>query len=342
MEKHGSGEVSASTRKKYKPQYAILTKMEKFLHKTLIPVTLGALPLVLAASAALGYAAYRHAAIQEETGAKRYADLKAELHSEVVVLGDKIAALESHSGILEDNLTAAKNVNTVLAENLKEQQAKASTLESSVTKISGTVGTLEKLSKTDPELLQKYSKVFFLSENYVPERLMDIPKSYLYSEQRREQMEQRVWPFLKGLLDAAAKDSTTIYIKSAYRSFPEQKDLKGAYSVTYGAGTANQFSAEQGYSEHQLGTTVDLITTGLGGQLSQSFDGTQAYAWLLANAHKYGFTLSYPPGNSFYTYEPWHWRFVGAALATRLKNEGVHFYDLDQREIDKYLVNILD
>lgn len=304
--------------------------MKKFFHATLPAVTLGALPLVLAVAAIAGYAWYRYSLAQE----KKYNDLKAELHSEVLVLGDKIAALEQSTQVIGQDLSATKNQSAAL-------EQKASSLESNVSQISGTVGTLEKLSKTDPELLQKYSKVFFLSENYVPERLIDLPKEYLYSENRPEQLEQRVWPFLKNLLDSAAQGGVTIYIKSAYRSFGEQKDLKSSYSVLYGAGTANQFSAEQGYSEHQLGTTIDLITPGLGGQLS-GFGKTRAYEWLLANAHRFGFTLSYPQGNAYYIYEPWHWRFVGIELANRLKNDGLHFYDLDQREIDKYLVNILD
>ena len=110
--------------------------------------------------------------------------------------------------------------------------------------------------------------------------------------------------------------------------------------MLYGVG-ANQFSADQGYSEHQLATTVDLITKGLGGQLP-GFDKTDAYKWLEKRAYKYGFILSYPSGNSYYMYEPWHWRFVGVKLATYLHNTDRNFYDIDQREIDTYLSNIFD
>lgn len=72
---------------------------------------------------------------------------------------------------------------------------------------------------------------------------------------------------MEDLLEDAKDDDAELYVKSAYRSFEEQSALKSAYSVTYGAGMANQFSADQGYSEHQLGTTVDFITKGLGGKL---------------------------------------------------------------------------
>lgn len=220
-------------------------------------------------------------------------------------------------------------------------ESKIGSVESRVGSISGTVGTLEKLSKTDPELLQKYSKVFFLNEHYAPERVADIDAKYLYREENPEVINASVWPKLKSLLNAAEQDGVTIYIASAYRSFDEQKALKGAYTVTYGAGTANTFSADQGYSEHQLGTTVDFITTGLGGQL-EGFENTAAYRWLEKNAHKYGFTLSYPHNNTHYIFEPWHWRFVGIELASYLYTNEKHFYDLDQRDIDKYLASIFD
>jgi len=210
-----------------------------------------------------------------------------------------------------------------------------------VSEISGTVTTLEKLSKTDPELLQKYSKVYFLNEHYEPLRFTTIPNVYKYQDYKDLQMHSQVWPYLEIMLKQAQKDNTEMFIFSAFRSFGTQESLKGQYTVTYGAGTANQFSADQGYSEHQLGTTIDLITTGIGGTLP-GFEKTDAYTWLLQNAHKYGFILSYPEDNEFYIFEPWHWRFVGISLAIDLRRTNRNFYDLDQREIDEYLVTLFD
>jgi D-alanyl-D-alanine carboxypeptidase len=143
------------------------------------------------------------------------------------------------------------------------------------------------------------------------------------------------------MIDDANAAGVKIFVQSAYRSFFDQASLKGKYTVTYGAGTANSFSADQGYSEHQLGTTVDFSTTGLNGGLD-GFDKTPAYTWLVANAYKYGFVLSYPKNNTYYVFEPWHWRFVGFALALRIHNESKNFYDLDQRVIDGYLISIFD
>lgn len=218
-------------------------------------------------------------------------------------------------------------------------QSRVGGFEETVGSISGTVGTLEKLSKTDPELLQKYSKVFFLNEHYAPPRLAEIEKAYTYDENRPEKIHASVRGHLEDLLEDAKDDDVELYIKSAYRSFEEQSALKSAYSVTYGVGTANQFSADQGYSEHQLGTTVDFITKGLSGKL-EGFEKTTSYAWLRKHAHEYGFILSYPQNNGYYVFEPWHWRYVGIKLATYLHDKNKNFYDLEQRQIDEYLVDV--
>ncbi|MFC1720896.1 M15 family metallopeptidase [Patescibacteria group bacterium] len=204
-----------------------------------------------------------------------------------------------------------------------------------------TVDTLEKLTTLDPELLQKYSKVFFLNENYEPPQVFPIPNLYKYYEERDVSVHAHVWPYLQGLLLASGRDGVVLYILSGYRSFEEQQTLKSNYTITYGAGTANQFSADQGYSEHQLGTTLDFITTGLGGRLD-GFENTAAYTWMQEHAHKFGFTLSYPEKNGHYIFEPWHWRFVGIKLATDLHDQEKHFHDLSQRELDEYLLYIFD
>jgi len=143
------------------------------------------------------------------------------------------------------------------------------------------------------------------------------------------------------LMDEARDDDLNLLVQSAYRSFGTQSTLKATYTVSYGSTAANRFSADQGYSEHQLGTTVDF-TTGVSGGALEGFDKTPEYVWLLENAHKYGFILSYPAGNTFYKFEPWHWRFVGVSLARKLHNNETNFYDADQRLIDSYLVKIFD
>lgn len=223
---------------------------------------------------------------------------------------------------------------------LEAEQLKNGTFASQINSIAGTVGTLDKLAKTDKELLAKYSKVYFLSEHYVPAELSEILEEYRYPEEKLLQINSKVATHLNALMADAQTKGIDLRITSAYRSFASQGSLKTSYRVTYGSG-ANAFSADQGYSEHQLGTTVDFTTVSSKGSLT-GFDKTPAYAWLTQHAHEYGFVLSYPKGNTYYQYEPWHWRYVGTALASRLHSDGVYFYSLDQREIDTYLVSLFD
>lgn len=248
--------------------------------------------------------------------------------------------MEGERVALLNELELARQSNYDLMQIIDEREATISAFQGQIENIVGTVGTLEKLAKTDEELLAKYSKIYFLNENYVPSKLYEIDKAYLREGATNTQIHTQVWPYLERLLVAADQERLGLLVASAYRSFETQSQLKNGYMVTYGSG-ANRFSADQGYSEHQLATTVDFTTEKLGANFSK-FGSDPAFEWLKGNAHKYGLVLSYPEGNAYYKYEPWHWRFVGVKLATRLHADNMHFYDWDQREIDRYLVNLFD
>ncbi len=255
--------------------------------------------------------------------------------------GIEIQNLKDRIVVLEKDLARSQDENYNLANTLYAEQERNTNFENQINEIAGTVGVLEKLSKTDPELLQKYSKVFFLNEHYTPPRTEQIDPEYTRNGVRDLYLHADVIPHLENLLEKAKGDGMSLKIASAFRSFDTQEVLKTGYTITYGAGTANQFSADQGYSEHQLGTTVDFTTPALGNGLV-GFHNTPEFKWLKENAYRYGFILSYPENNTYYQYEPWHWRFVGRDLARYLNREEINFYDLDQRTIDEYLVNIFD
>lgn len=245
-------------------------------------------------------------------------------------------------------ITDAENKNTEIAnrianiENLFiEEQSKNAQLGEQIGKVNNTVITLDRLSKTDPQLLAKYSKVYFLNENYVPAKLSFINTEYLSNPDRPLQFQSDALPFLQKMIEFAKYENMNLKVLSAYRSFKQQEQLKSSYKVTYGSTAANSFSADQGYSEHQLGTTLDFTTVNNGDNLNK-FESSPEFAWLVKNAYRYGFVLSYPPSNKFYVYEPWHWRFVGVDLAAKLRSEGKYFYDLDQRDINNYLVSLFN
>ena len=87
---------------------------------------------------------------------------------------------------------------------------------------------------------------------------------------------------------------------------------------------AGSYSAIAGTSEHQTGLCVDFVTSTA--DLSLSFANTAAFDWLSQNAYRFGFILRYPADKvdiTKYTYEPWHYRFVGREVATE-----IHFGNL--------------
>ena len=266
------------------------------------------------------------------------------IHSKFTALAEELSNTTSTSQeaieLLQNQITGLTQKNDELNGILTEEQKKNLALEKIKSRNAKQIDTLEKLTTLDPELLKKYSKVFFLSENYTPPKVVSIPEEFKIKPDKELQILKEVSPFLTDLFNEAQEDGVNLRVISAYRSFDEQKALKSNYTLTYGSG-ANTFSADQGYSEHQLGTTVDFGTPEVTGAYL-SFEKTSAFQWLQKNAHKYGFILSYPKGNSYYEYEPWHWRFVGTDLAQDLYEDGKSFYQLEQREIDRYLIKIFE
>ena len=262
-------------------------------------------------------------------GGYKYVGVTAELEKTL----QQLAETEQEAEILQEHLDATE-------EELRQEKAKMDAFAKQVEEITGAVGILQQLQGTDRELLQKYSRTYFLSENYVPSRLAFIQKRHTYNSVDSQQIHAQVKPFLERMLDAAISVGNEMMVVSAYRSAYEQSQVNSRYNVLYGKG-ANTFSAEQGYSEHQLGTTADLTTPEIGSTFTD-FEKTGAYTWFLQNAYQYGFVLSYPKDNPYYIFEPWHWRFVGVEFAALLHDQNRNFYDLDQEEINQYLLDIFD
>lgn len=118
---------------------------------------------------------------------------------------------------------------------------------------------------------------------------------------------------------AAKKDGFNIYIVSGFRSYSTQKNLYNNYVKRDGAEKADTYSARAGHSEHQSGLAFDVNS------VKNSFANTPEAAWLSDNCYKYGFILRYPKGKTNetgYIFEPWHFRYVGVELATKLYNGG--------------------
>lgn len=121
---------------------------------------------------------------------------------------------------------------------------------------------------------------------------------------------------LKQMFAAAARDGVKLETVSGFRSVSYQaglvrRKLKGGMSIQ----KALSINAVPGYSEHQTGCAIDLTTPGVPAA-DGSFGKSKAFTWLQAHGAKFGFHLSFPPGNPYgYEYEPWHWRYIAGSTA---------------------------
>lgn len=116
------------------------------------------------------------------------------------------------------------------------------------------------------------------------------------------------------LVAAAARDGIVLEAVSGYRGHDYQA---GIFERKLARGLAIDeilaVNAAPGWSEHHSGLAVDISAPGEP-PAEESFETTPAFAWLDAHAGGLGFSLSYPRGNPHgIVYEPWHWRYDGAA-----------------------------
>jgi D-alanyl-D-alanine carboxypeptidase len=136
-----------------------------------------------------------------------------------------------------------------------------------------------------------------------------------------------VIPDLRAMARAARADGIGLAILSAYRSYARQASTFGHWVAVAGRREALARSARAGHSEHQLGTTIDF--TGARGSLpwrGSDWAMTDAGAWLMDNAWRHGFVLSYPRAQrrlTCYAYEPWHYRYVGRDVASAIHASGM-------------------
>lgn len=112
----------------------------------------------------------------------------------------------------------------------------------------------------------------------------------------------------QAMRDAAAADGVTLQLVSAFRSIARQHEIVAAKLARgQSLDAILQVSAAPGFSEHHTGRAVDIGTPD-SPALEEAFEQTPAFAWLQANAARFGFVLSFPRGNACgYLYEPWHW-----------------------------------
>ena len=151
-------------------------------------------------------------------------------------------------------------------------------------------------------------------QDFEPPDLVEVPVDYTNEPELRQEASDA----LVGMFDAAFNEAgLELASNSAYRSYSSQENVYDGDDAT---------TARPGFSEHQTGLAMDIGPLSGECSLDVCFADTPEGAWLRDNAWRFGFVLRYPSDKTDitgYTFEPWHFRYVGTDLATEMHETGV-------------------
>ncbi len=159
--------------------------------------------------------------------------------------------------------------------------------------------------------------------SYVPDDLVEVKIPNAPGNEDNK-MRKDAADALEKMYFAAKEEDCVLVINSAYRSAKSQKEIYDSYFKLYDSATAASLVSVPGCSEHQLGLSVDLTSQSVINGKYGVFGLTKEFKWVKKNAHKFGFILRYPSDKIEITgtsNEPWHFRYVGEELATKLYKE---------------------
>jgi D-alanyl-D-alanine carboxypeptidase len=142
-----------------------------------------------------------------------------------------------------------------------------------------------------------------------PAELASIGTDIFGREQRLIRPAADAWAALR---DAAAAETIVLQPVSAFRDVAYQADvIRRKRASGRALEEILRVNAVPGYSEHHTGRALDITTPGVEA-LDEAFETSEAFAWLVRNAERHGFHLSYPRDNPLrMAYEPWHWAWHG-------------------------------
>ena len=176
------------------------------------------------------------------------------------------------------------------------------------------------------------NKFYYLTKNYDPKDIVDMSNWYAFEGRK---IKKEVYDAFIQMFNDAKKDNITLIANSGYRDYAYQERLYAEYKDRDGEEYADTYAARPGYSEHQTGLALDIVSYGA---TMDNFESTEAFKWLDKNAVKYGFILRYPKGKeniTGYAYESWHYRYLGKDLAEKVKDSGLTFDEYYAYYLDK-------
>ena len=187
----------------------------------------------------------------------------------------------------------------------------------------------DRFFNTDSDLIIA-NKKHKLPDGYVPSDLVSLTVTTAYGD---VQLKQEAADAIAEMFAAANNEGIYPVVTTAYRSEDFQSQLYYGYVEKDGQEAADTYSSRPGYSDHQTGLAADISCDEIGYELDTSFEDTAEGQWLARHAHEYGFVMRYPQGKqdvTGYTYEPWHFRYIGVQNAT-----DVYETDVDE-SIEEY------
>ena len=149
----------------------------------------------------------------------------------------------------------------------------------------------------------------------------EIPKEKLVLIEPNIEVHIDMRDSLLNMREEAEKDGIYLVFLSGYRSINLQKEI--FYSLksirNQEAAERARVSAPPGYSEHSTGFAIDIgDATQRETDFETEFENTDAFRWLIKNAAKFHFKLSFNKNNKYIDYEPWHWRYEGSIEALKV------------------------
>lgn len=172
-------------------------------------------------------------------------------------------------------------------------------------------------------ILINVNKYYTLPDNFEPIDISDISIRYSYSGNRITKEANDAYV---SMWNAAKTEGFTLIFNSSYRDFASQERVYNNIKASSGQKEADKVAARPGHSEHQTGLAIDVFE--LGNQTTSTFKDSPAYTWLKDNAHLFGFIERYPKDKEYltgYSFESWHWRYVGEDIAKKIHDENITF-----------------
>jgi len=109
------------------------------------------------------------------------------------------------------------------------------------------------------------------------------------------------------MAEKAREEGIHLVVHSGYRSIGYQRRIfKKLMADGRTWEDLVRYVAPPGYSEHVMGTVVDLYPS------DWRFAATKEYSWLKENGENFGFRETYPESSPRgFPWEAWHWRYIG-------------------------------